>query len=68
MRLDVFDWLAIIFVIIGALNWGLVGLFNFDLVALLFGGSASFLSKVIYIIVGLSGAYLIYLISKLKKA
>ena len=47
--------LALILVIIGALNWGLVGLFQFDLVAALFGGQSSPLSRIVYILVGLSG-------------
>ena len=41
--------------IIGALNWGLIGLFDFDLVATIFGGTTALGSKVIYILVGLSG-------------
>lgn len=41
--------------IIGALNWGLIGLFQFDLVATLFGGQDAFLSRVIYALVGLGG-------------
>lgn len=45
-------------VIIGALNWGLVGILNFDLVAVLFGKN-SIISKLVYILVGLSGVYLI---------
>lgn len=68
MKFDIFDWLAIILVIIGALNWGLVGLFNFDLVAAIFGGPMSILSKIVYSLVGLAGAYLIYLIFRLKKS
>ena len=67
MRFDIFDWLALILVIVGALNWGLIGLLNFDLVAFLLGGSMSFLSKVIYSLVGLAGAYMIYLLKKLKR-
>lgn len=51
------DSLALILVIIGALNWGLIGLFNFDLVASLFGGQTSFLSRIIYSLVGLAGLY-----------
>ena len=47
--------ISLILVIIGALNWGLIGLFDFDLVATLFGGSTSMISKVIYILVGISG-------------
>jgi len=50
--------LSKLLVIIGALNWGLVGLLNFDLVAVLFG-KKSILSKLVYILVGLSGVYLI---------
>lgn len=67
MRFDIFDWLALILVIIGALNWGLIGLLNFDLVAFLLGGSMSLLSKIIYSLVGLAGAYMIYLLKKLKR-
>lgn len=47
-------WLALTLVIIGAVNWGLVGLFQFDLVAALFG-PASVLSRLVYSLVGLAG-------------
>ncbi len=47
--------LALTLVIVGALNWLLVGLFQFDLVAAIFGGQNSFLSRAIYTLVGLSG-------------
>ncbi len=53
------DRLALILVIVGALNWGLIGLFQYDLVASLFGGQASLLSRIIYSLVGLAGAYCI---------
>jgi len=56
------DRLALVLVIIGALNWLLVGLFNFDLVASLFGGSSTFLSRAVYTIVGVSGLYCISLL------
>ena len=48
-------------VVIGALNWGLVGLFKFDLVATIFGGgsSAGIIARLVYILVGISGAILI---------
>jgi uncharacterized protein len=53
------DLIALILVIVGGLNWGLVGLFNFDLVATIFGmGSA--LARIVYIVVGLSAVYMIY--------
>ena len=47
--------IALVVVIIGALNWGLIGLFNFDLVATLFGGMDALGSKVVYILVGICG-------------
>ena len=46
---------ALTLTIIGAINWGLIGLFDFNLVALIFGGAESVLTKVIYIIVGICG-------------
>ncbi|WP_103108056.1 DUF378 domain-containing protein [Brevibacillus reuszeri] len=51
--------LALILVIIGALNWGLIGLFQFDLVATLFGGADSLMSRIVYTLVGLAGIYAI---------
>lgn len=56
------DRLALILVIIGALNWGLIGLFQYDLVAALFGGQASLLSRIVYSLVGIAGAYSISLL------
>lgn len=52
-----FDRVSLIFIIIGALNWGLIGLFQFDLVASIFGGQTAMLSRVIYTLVGLAGLY-----------
>ena len=54
--------LALVLVIIGALNWLLVGLFRFDLVAAIFGGPAAILSRVVYTLVGLAGIYAISLL------
>jgi uncharacterized protein len=59
--------IALMLVIIGALNWGLVGLFQLDLVAELFGGMNSLLSRIIYTLVGLSAAYIIYEAIRNKK-
>jgi uncharacterized membrane protein YuzA (DUF378 family) len=53
--MNTLHWLALVLVIIGALNCGLVGLFQLDLVAALFGGQGSPLSRVVYTLVGLSG-------------
>ena len=46
---------ALVLTIIGALNWGLVGLFEFDLVASLFGGTEEIISRIIYTLIGLAG-------------
>lgn len=55
-------WLvAFVLVVVGAVNWGLVGLAQFDLVATLFGGSAATLSRVVYSLVGLAGLSLVIL-------
>ena len=56
------DTLALILSIIGSLNWGLVGIFKFDLVAWLFGGQASVVSRIIYTVVGLAGLWCITLL------
>lgn len=57
------DWIAIILVIVGGLNWGLVGLFDVDLVEMIFG-SIEILQRIIYIVVGLAAVYLIYFETK----
>ncbi len=56
------DTLALILSIIGSLNWGLVGIFRFDLVAWLFGGQTGLVSRIIYTIVGLAGLWCISLL------
>jgi len=59
-HMNILGWVAYILVLVGALNWGLVGAFNFNLVAFIFGAT-SLLSKVVYILVGLSAIYKAYL-------
>jgi uncharacterized membrane protein YuzA (DUF378 family) len=66
MKMSVLDWIALILVIVGGLNWGLVGIFSFDLVAAIFG-SMSVISRIVYTLVGLSAIYLIFFVAKLKK-
>lgn len=51
--------LVLILVIIGAVNWGLIGFFGYDLVASIFGGQLSLVSRIIYAVVGLAGLYAI---------
>lgn len=56
------DKIALTLLIIGGLNWGLVGIFSFDLVAWLFGGTGAILSRVVYILVALSAIWCISLL------
>ncbi|MBO0468322.1 DUF378 domain-containing protein [Enterococcus plantarum] len=51
------DSVALALVIVGGLNWLLVGLFEFDLVAAIFGGPTTILAKIVYVLVGLSAIY-----------
>jgi len=55
------DKIALLLTIIGAINWGLIGIFQFDLVAYIFGGQAALLSRVIYTLVGAAGLWCISL-------
>ena len=55
------DKIALFILLIGGLNWGLVGLFKFDVIAWAFGGSASVISRILYIIVALSAIWCISL-------
>ena len=64
--MKIIDKIALVLIIIGALNWGLIALFNFDLVAALFG-TMSLLSRIIYSLVGLSGIISIALYSKINE-
>ena len=57
------DWLALVLVIVGGLNWGLVGLFGFDLVAAIFGAMSMF-SRIVYSLVGLAAVYIVYFATK----
>jgi hypothetical protein len=56
MEKNIVYWVALVLLIVGGLNWGLIGAFNFDLVAALFG-DMSMLSRAVYILVGLSAIY-----------
>lgn len=58
----IMDKIALLLVIIGAVNWGLVGIFQFDLVAAIFGGQAAIISRIIYTLVGAAGLWSISLL------
>jgi uncharacterized protein len=57
-------WIALILLVVGGLNWGLVGLFEFDLVAAIFG-EGSGLSRIVYTLVGLSAIYILFVSPRL---
>ena len=59
---DNMDTIALILTIIGAINWGLVGLAKFDLVAWIFGGQGAILSRIVYTLVALAGIWCISLL------
>lgn len=59
------DYTLLTLVIIGAINWGLIGFFNFDLVAFLFG-ELSWISRIIYAVIGVSGLYLLSVYGRIK--
>ena len=63
-RLGTLDYIALVLLIIGGLNWGLIGLFDFDLVAAIFG-TMSGISRIIYTLVGLSAIYVTFISTKL---
>ncbi len=58
-RLNAVDWIALVLVIIGAINWGLIGFFDFNLVTELFGVDSA-LTKTIYALVGIAGVVLAF--------
>ena len=62
--MQVFDKIALALVIIGAINWGLVGLFSFDFVGWLFGGQGEIVSRIIFTVVGLCGLWCISLLCR----
>ena len=62
------DNLSLVLVIIGALNWGSIGLFGFDLVGSLFGGQGAAISRIIFSLVGLAGLWAITLLFREKES
>ena len=63
----IMDRIALILTIVGALNWGSIGLFQFDLVAWIFGGQDAILSRVIYTVVALAGLWCITLLFRARE-
>jgi uncharacterized membrane protein YuzA (DUF378 family) len=65
-KLNVLDWIALILIIVGGLNWGLVGIFKFDLVAAIFG-EMGIISRIVYTLVGLFAIYVAVMSGKLAR-
>ncbi|MBQ1394272.1 MAG: DUF378 domain-containing protein [Lachnospiraceae bacterium] len=65
--MKVLDYIILILVIIGALNWGLIGFFRFDLIRVLFGNMSG-LSRIIYALVGISGIYALSYFGRIRNA
>ena len=66
MRTRNYDWIALTAIIVGAVNWGLIGFFQFDLLSALFGGVSGAISRTIYAIVGIAGLYCLSLYSRVR--
>lgn len=65
-KLNVLDWISLILVVVGGLNWALVGLLNFDLVAAILG-EMSLLARIVYVLVGLAAVYMLVSSPKLAR-
>jgi uncharacterized membrane protein YuzA (DUF378 family) len=66
-RVKQLNLIAQILLIVGGLNWGLMGLFQFDLVAAIFGGPDALLARLVYILVGISALYGLYLLKSIAR-
>lgn len=63
---SVLDWVAFVLVVVGGLNWGLVGLFDFNLVDSIFSGSTS-IARIVYTLVGIGAIYMLVSAGKMAK-
>ena len=63
-RMNALDWTAMVLMMVGGLNWGMVGLFDVNVVARLFGAQSPF-SRIVYVLVGLAALYSIYTAAKI---
>ncbi len=65
-KLNIADWIAFVLVVVGGLNWGLIGFFKYDLVAALFGDMSS-VSRIVYGLVGVAAIYVLAIATNLSK-
>lgn len=66
-KVNILDKISIVLIIIGALNWGIFGMSGCDLVNLLFSGVLPIISKIIYVLIGLSGINMFLFVLKISK-
>lgn len=66
MNTKPYDIIALTILIVGAIDWGLIGFFQFDLITVLFGGMSSVISRILYAIVGLTGLYALSIYSRIR--
>ena len=59
---SIIDKICLLLIVVGAVNWGLVGIFQFDLVAWLFGGTAAIISRILYTVISLAGIWCVSLL------
>ena len=59
-KMNLLDWITLILVVVGGINWGLIGFFNFDLVSAIFG-SMTLITRIIFALVGLSAIYVAFM-------
>ncbi|HEY1074373.1 MAG TPA: DUF378 domain-containing protein [Patescibacteria group bacterium] len=67
MKMSTLDWVAYILVVIGGINWGLVGAFDYNLVDSIFGDGSS-IARIVYVLVGLSALYLLATLGRMQKS
>lgn len=61
-NLNGFDWLCLLLIIIGGINWGMIGVFNIDLVSTVFGVMTT-MTQIVYVLVGAAALYTVYILS-----
>jgi uncharacterized membrane protein YuzA (DUF378 family) len=67
-KFSLLDKISLVLVIIGAVNWGLIGLFNVNLIGLFLGEPADLIGRLIYILVGVAGLNILLILFKMRKA
>lgn len=65
MKLTTLDWVALILLVVGGINWGLVGAFDYNLVTMIFGAMST-ATRVIYVLVGLAAVYKLWKVSMMS--